>query len=72
VTADRLRDFDEVVVVVGELGMPRVLRRVLHDNTADAIVEAVGHRAGASTIRVPVRVEPLTRKTHSPRTLRTS
>lgn len=38
-TADRLRDFDEVVVVVGELVMPGVLRRVLHDNTADAIVE---------------------------------
>jgi hypothetical protein len=56
-TADGLRDYDEVVVVVGQLVTAGVLRRVLHDRTADAIVGAVDRVAGARTIRVPVRAD---------------
>jgi hypothetical protein len=48
---------DEVVVLVGQLSMQGVLRRLLHDGTAGAIAEAVGQVPGALSVLLQVAIE---------------
>jgi len=55
VTCDLLAaDADEVLVVAGQLLMPGIRRRLLHDHTADAIARVVNPIARASAVLLPV------------------
>jgi hypothetical protein len=49
--------FDDVTVVVGQMSMRGLGRRLLHDRTAVAIREAVEALPGVSSFLVPVQVE---------------
>jgi hypothetical protein len=52
--AGHAETYDEVVVVVGQLVMGRVLRRLLHDDTALSVAQAVAAIPRATTVVVPV------------------
>ncbi len=56
VAEERQRGAD-VVVLVGELSMPGLARRLLHDRTARQIAAAVVSDAGVRVVRLPVAVD---------------
>lgn len=57
VVAEERRGGADVVVLVGELSMPGLARRLLHDRTARQIAAAVVSDAGVRVVRLPVAVD---------------